>query len=335
MESLARQLRLGRLAYRLWHRPRQWCDWGRRYGWRLTWRAARGERAMAAAVRSLPAPPPPQQRLDAPVCFLTGRHFWQQTAFCIHSLLRQGRTGVRLYLASDGTLDPGLGDRLIALFPDARILGHDELDEQTAAALPPARYPTLHAHRRRFVLLRKLTDTLAGQRGYRLFLDSDMLFWRRPDELLNRVGRSEPLYMADLGDDGYALPRAVLKQRLGVEAAPGVNSGLVGVHAERVDWDLVERACLLLVAEGRDQRLLEQTLWALILAGQDARPLDAGEYRVVIDSPGLQAALVAGRPVLLHYAWHARLPYGADEWRHYIETLAPNPVATAPDAANP
>lgn len=323
------------LAYRLWYRPRRWCDWGRTYGWRLTWHAAWGERAMAAAARRLPAAPLPQQRLATPVYCLTGRRFWHQTAFCLHSFLRQGRVSPPLCLASDGSLDSVISARLTALFPEARILGDDELDERTAAALPPAHYPTLHAHRRRFVLLRKLTDTLAGERGYRLFLDSDMLFWHQPDELLNRAARSEPLYMADLGDDGYAVPRAVLKQRLGIEPAPGVNSGLVGAHAERVDWDLIERACKLLVAEGRDQRLLEQTLWAVVMASQEARPLDAGDYRLVIDPPGLRAVLAAGRPALLHYAWHARLPYLAHEWRHYVETLAPNPAAAAPDSAIP
>jgi hypothetical protein len=335
LKGIGNRIGLGRLAYRVWHRPRQWCDWGRTYGWHLTWRAAWGDRAMAAAARRLPAPPPAQQRLAAPVYCLTGRRFWHQTAFCLHSLLRQGRTSLTLHIASDGTLDSVLSGRLAALIPEARILGHDELDERTAAALPPARYPTLHAHRRRFVLLRKLTDTMAGERGYRLFLDSDMLFWRRPDELLSRAERSEPLYMADLSDDGYALSRAMLKQRIGVEPAPGVNSGLVGAHAERVDWDLIERACKLLVAEGRDQRLLEQTLWAVVLAGQQARPLDAREYRLVIDPPGLRAALATGRPTLLHYAWHARLPYVADEWRLYVETLAPMPGTPIPDATKP
>ncbi len=129
------------------------------------------------------------------------------------------------------------------------------------------------AHRRRFVLLlRKLTDTLAGERGYRLFLDSDMIFWRRPDELLGRLARAEPFYMADLGDDGYTLPRSVLQEKLGLTPAPGVNSGVVAVRPEEVDWDLLERACVLLLAEGRDQRLLEQTLWAVVLGPQNARP---------------------------------------------------------------
>jgi len=317
-QGVAKRIGLGQLVYRVWYRPRQWCAWGHAYGWRLAWRAATGGYTMAAAVRRLPELPAVTARLDIPVYFLTGRRFWHQTAFCVHSFLRYSCARMPLRFISDGTLDTTISERLTTLFPDAQTLGHHELDERTAAALPPSRYPTLHAHRRRFVLLRKLIDTLAGEHGYRLFLDSDMLFWRRPDELLSRAGRSEPLYMADLGEGGYTLPPAVLKQRLGVEPAPAVNTGLVGAHADNVDWDLLERACALLLAEGQDQRLLEQTLWAILLAQQNARALPASDYRVVIDPLACRAALAEGRPVLLHYAWHARLFYAADEWRRYL-----------------
>ena len=257
-----------------------------------------------------------------PIYFLTGRRFWQQTLFCAHSFVRQSGLGAEFRFVSDGTMDDEIAQRLTRLFPAARVLSHAELDEKLAAALPPARFPTLHAHRRRFVLLRKLTDTLAGERGYRLFLDSDMVFWRRPDEMLARLARAEPFYMADLGDDGYTLPRSVLQEKLGITPAPGVNSGVVAVRPEDVDWDLLERACALLLAEGRDQRLLEQTLWAIVLGAQNGRPLPAADYRLVIDPPACREAIAAGRPALLHYAWHARLVYAASEWQAYLNSCA-------------
>jgi hypothetical protein len=319
---LARQLSLGRIVYRFWHRPRQWCDLARTYGWGLNARAALGERRMGAAAARLPSLPAGETKLTAPIYFLTGRRFWPQTLFCAHSFVRHSGMGAEFRFVSDGTMDDEIARQLTRLFPDARILGHAGLDEKIASVLPPARFPTLHAHRRRFVLLRKLTDTLAGELGYRLFLDSDMIFWRRPDELLARLARAEPLYMADLGDDGYTLARSVLQEKLGVIPAPGVNSGVVAVHPEKVDWDLLERACALLLAEGRDQRLLEQTLWAIVLGAQNGRPLPAADYRLVIDPPAGREARAAGRPALLHYAWHARLLYSASEWQHYFNPPA-------------
>jgi hypothetical protein len=317
--TTARELGLGRLFYRWIHQPFALAG---DYGWQLVFRAMLGERRMCMAAARLPAPPPGGTKLLAPVYFLTGRRFWQQTLFCAHSFVQTNSIAAEFYFVSDGTMDDGIARQLMRPFPTARVLGHAELDEKLAAALPPARFPTLHAHRRRFVLLRKLTDTLAGEHGYRLFLDSDMIFWRRPDELLARVARSEPFYMADLGDDGYTLPRSVLRERLGVTLAPGVNSGVVAVRPEAVDWDLLERACALLLAEGRDQRLLEQTLWAVVLGAQNAQPLPAADYRVVIDPPACREAIAAGRPALLHYAWHARLLYAAAEWQYYLNSSA-------------
>ena len=318
MKTLARRLRLGRLVYRVWHRPRQWCDLARSYGWGLSTRALVGERGMRAAASHLPPPSDGGTKTSPPTCFLTGRRFWHQTLFCAHSFMRHSGQKAAFYFISDGTLDEAISRRLTTVFPTARVLGHVELEERLATALPPERYPTLREHRRRFVLLRKLTDFLAGENGYRLFLDSDMIFWREPNELLVRLARAEPLYMADIGAEGYAMPRATLRERLGVTPASGVNSGLVAVRAEEVDWDLLERACALLLAEGRDQRLLEQTLWAIVLGAQDAQPLPAADYRVVIDPPACRAAIAAGRPALLHYAWHARLPYAAAEWQEYL-----------------
>ncbi|MDE3084846.1 MAG: hypothetical protein KGJ37_06480 [Verrucomicrobiota bacterium] len=292
------------------------------YGYKLAWHAAIGECQMRRAAACLPPlKPGAYGELPIGICFLTGQSLMHQTLFCAHSFARHYGSAARFYFLSDGSLDSAATQLFASKFFNARVITHDELDERLAAALPPIRYPTLHAHRRRFVLLRKLTDTLAGQQGYRVFFDSDMIFWKRPEELIARAERNEPFYMADLGEGGYTLPRAVLKQKLGVDPAPGVNSGLVAACAEKVDWDLIERACVLLLDEGHDRRLLEQTLWAIVLGAQTAQPLPAADYRLVIDPPAWRAAISAARPVLLHYAWHARLPYVASEWRQYLNSI--------------
>jgi hypothetical protein len=309
----------GRMAYRCWHRPRQLCDLARTYGWRLVAGALANEPFMRRAARRLP-PPEPVSGTRAPAYFLTGQRFWHQTAFCAHSLRRNGGEGTPLIFTSDGSLDGACASALLAIFPDARILSDRDAEGRIAAVLPPTRYPVLHAHRGRFVLLRKLLDTLTDMEGYGLVLDSDMLFWRRPDSLLARAEREQPFYLSDIGEEGYTLPLRELKSALGVEAAAGVNSGLVAAHAGKVDWDLMERACRLLVGSAGDQRLLEQTLWAIALGGQDAKRLCEADYRVVIDPDGWRAAMEEN-PVLIHYAWHARLPFVAGEWRRYLRTV--------------
>lgn len=323
LRTWARQRGLGRIAYRLIHQPSAQFDLARTYGWRLACQAWRGSIQMRRAATALPPLPLPSLLLAAPVCFLTGHRFIHQTMFCAHSFARWSPLRASFVFLSDGSLTADQALTLRQNFPGATVLDGAAQDLAVAAALPPEKFPGLHALRPKFVLLRKLTDAMAGRRGYRLFFDSDMLFWREPSELLARVTAVEPLYMADIGDDGYTVSRTILAGKFGVPVAAGVNSGLVGLTAERIDWELLERACAFLLESQGDRRLLEQTLWAVVLGAQTARPLDAHTYRTVIDP--LQWAKVREQessPALLHYAWHARLPYTAGEWRRYLKESA-------------
>jgi hypothetical protein len=212
LRTTTRRLGLGRLLFRWVHRPRALA---RDYGWRLVWRAARGEARMKRAARRLPPPPPDRaEQIDATLCFLTGERFLHQTLFCAHSWAAHAHVGVPIEFISDGSLAPGHVRALQRLFPGAKVRLPDELDRAVAAALPPEKFPALHAVRKKFVLLRKLTDAMAGRRGYRLFLDSDMRFWAKPDELLARCRSATPLYMADTVADGYTAG-AVRKSKAG------------------------------------------------------------------------------------------------------------------------
>ncbi|MDD3180126.1 MAG: hypothetical protein PHQ04_07200 [Opitutaceae bacterium] len=310
----------GRLAYRWWHRPRQKIALARTYGWSVVWHAARGECAMRRAARRLPPLPAlPESLPGIRICFLTGRNFVHQTAFCAHSFATQARTDTRFEFLSDGSLTSEDAATLLHLFPRAQVHNIAGQDQRVCQTLPPSKFPVLHAVRRDYVFLRKLTDAMAGTTGYRLYFDSDMLFWRQPEELLARAATRNPLYMADIVDDGYTMTRDAITRSLGVAAATGVNAGLVGLDASRIDWELMERACESLRNSPGDQRLLEQTLWAIALGAQDARPLAADTYRLVIDPMQWHAARIqTPSPALLHYAWHARLPYTASEWRRYL-----------------
>lgn len=319
LRKFGRQFHLGRIVYALYFRPRQQLDLAGTYGWRLVLNAQFGTYAMRRAADRLELPGGATGSLATPVCFLTGRKFVHQTLFCAHSFARAAGVLPPYEFISDGSLQGAGAAALRRLFPQAIVPTDCELEERVATALPPAKFRNLHALRRSFVLLRKLTDAMAGQVGYRLLFDSDMLFWSEPRELLRTIAAQMPLYLADTVDDGYTATRAEITRALGVPVATGVNSGLVGLDATRIDWELMERACAFLRSAPGDQRLLEQTLWALALGAAEARPLDSAAYRVVVDPPHWQTACAqAPAPVLLHYAWQARLPYAAHEWRRYL-----------------
>lgn len=321
--ELARRLGLGQLIYRHVHRPLGQLSLGRQYGYRLLWRAKRGEKAMRRAALLLPPPATANRHaLDVPVCFLTGKAFLHQTLFCLHSLSRHVGSPSTIEILSDRSLDHQDEAAVRRLWPHARVCFLEELDATVAAALPPRRFPALHRARKELVLMRKLMDSMAGRTGIRMLLDSDMLFWDRPAELLSFMAGGTPCHMRDIAPDGYTLPRAALERHLGTPVASWVNSGLVLLDAGRIDWELLERACAYMLESSGDRRLLEQTLWAVALGPMGGRALDGQAYAVAIDPPGWEA-LRRKRPgpALMHYAWHARLPYAAEEWHRYLRSL--------------
>jgi hypothetical protein len=314
-----RQRGYGRLIYRWIYRPIQYLDYARMYGLPMVVRAAVGDTAMHRAARNLKQLPPTAGEFTVPVICLTGRRFIHQSLFCAHSFARAAGVNPLLEFLSDGNLSDENSATLLRLFPQATVRNHADLDDIVREALPPSKFPVLHAVRKNFVLLRKLTDAMAGRRGYALLFDSDMIFWREPHELLDRAGKGESLYLTDTVADGYTVSRAELGRTLGVPVAVGVNSGLVGLDSSKIDWELIERACEFLRSARGDQRLLEQTLWAIALGAANAIPLDPSTYRVVIDPTQWRRARHGKpAPVLLHYAWHARFPYTAGEWRRYL-----------------
>ena len=322
LQTWLRELGVGRLLYRTLYRPGETVALAQAHGLRLVCQARYGDWSMRRASLCLPVSAAlDQNRFPGTICFLTGAKFIHHTLFCAHSFATHTGIHTPFEFLSDGSLNEDHTRALHRLFPSAIVRHKEELDRAVLAALPPERFPVLHATRGKFVLLKKLTDAMAGQSGYRLFLDSDMLFWRRPQELLDRVHAGAPLYMRDIVDNGYTISAAELGQSLGTPVALGVNSGLIGLDAGRLDWNLLERACAYIENSIGNQRLLEQTLWAVALGKQDAKPLDERAYKVLV-APKDFSPVVADAASLLHYAWYSRLVYSAADWRRYLASLS-------------
>jgi hypothetical protein len=141
--------------------------------------------------------------------FLTGRRFWYQTAFCLHSLRQQGGE-IRAVFVDDGSFTDALIAEMQRQFPGSRVLRASATEAHLDACLPASRYPTLRAQRRTYLHLRKLTDVHAGRTGWRLVLDSDMLFFRPPVALLAWLREPDrPIHMLDV-HDAYGYPATSL-----------------------------------------------------------------------------------------------------------------------------
>ncbi len=188
--------------------------------------------------------------------------------------------------------------RLRAHFPDSRFVSTAEADAGVEARL--AAYPRLLAARRKAVMLRKLIDPVVfGRADSLLLLDTDVLFFRRPTELLAAVSDRRPVnwHNADVGD-WYNITAGQAAARYGVALVQRLNAGLSLVRRAALRFDEMDEFSADADVMSRPW-LAEQTIHALLGSRHGAEVLPP-TYRVST-GPGLTAD--DGRPLVAkHYA---------------------------------
>jgi hypothetical protein len=209
-----------------------------------------------------------------------------------------------LYWHQGGPLSPKARELLKKHFPESVLLTSQETDAAVEAALAARGLATSSAARRRAFMLRKYFDpVLLGQSDYALAFDTDVLFFRRPDVILNAVasGDSRAMYNRDRGF-WYNLSADAVREKFGVELAPEINAGLALFRRDSVDLDFADRV----LAHNEmyaDPWLTEQTLQAIVASRAGIAHLPP--TYAVSTLPGLAAA--DGSPLCSkHYPGHPR-----------------------------
>jgi hypothetical protein len=315
MRAHLRSLGLGRALYRLYHAPAGILRDSFRAGgpWQAR-RTARGCSEMEAAARRLPPPKYRDGARPIPVHVLTGRRFWHQTAFCLHTLSTHAGRPVHPVLYDDGSLSPEETGPLTRLFPAARVVPPAESLAGLEAHLPRGRFPALRDRWERYPNIRKLIDPHLGSRGWKLVIDSDMLFFREPSFLSGWIDSpGAPLHALDV-QSSYGYSRQLLDGLAGSPLAELVNVGLCGLDSGALDWERIELWCrTLLEREGRSY-YLEQALVALLVAGRACSVAPAADY---VTLPRPPEALEC-RAVMHHYVAESKRWYFQHNWRRAV-----------------
>ena len=194
------------------------------------------------------------------------------TAFCAYSLLEQTSANIVPTILDDGTLGPAEFGQLRRILPQSEYLNREECESRVQGVLPRERYPVLHQMRNKLPLMRKLIDLHAGLEGWRLFLDSDMLFHREPRWMLNWLQAPQhPTYMWDY-QNSYGYSENVLRAALGKPMLPMVNTGFYGLQSNGIDWDHLEHWAQHLYSVEGVNHFSEQCLIALAMSENGSRP---------------------------------------------------------------
>lgn len=273
-----------------------------------------GENRMRHAAANLPIETRrPKSDPSAALVFLTGSKYWHETLFCIRSLLRVLPDPPPIRIISDGSLS----DRLIAIYkrqlPHSEIITTAEVEASIDTNLPRDRFPMIRFYRDHKPIIRKLTDVFSITKEPQLLLDSDMLFYSPPHELMAWLKEPrEFIAMRDIKDAyGYSLD--LMQSLTGAPIPSEVNIGVFGLSGREIDWDEIEHWIRVLTeTEGLKYNLC-QALSAMLYAKHAHTILDPDTYLLL---PGRSETLQP-TAIMHHYVAESKQWYRRYAWRHY------------------
>jgi hypothetical protein len=310
MKATARALGLGRLKLYGYHRPigliRQSIAEG---GPIEQIKTERGRRRMIIAAGKLPTLPELPDLHGAKVNFLSGAKFWYQTLFCFVSLQQNSPFRITPVIHADGTLDAATRAAIASVVPWAVFIDAATLEEKLDRLLPESRFPTLRARRLEYPHLRKLTDIHLGQADWGLVLDSDVLFFRRPDAVLEWFEDPRAIYMQDIRN-AYGYTAALMQELAGCNVPDKVNVGLYALDRNLIDWNRLEYWCRIQIEREKRNYLQEQGLTALLIAKQKGSPLSASDYVLM---PDIDEGF-APKAIMHHYVSQSKRSYFQHGW---------------------
>ena len=225
--------------------------------------------------------------LDLEIHLLTCHRDLLDALWCLKTYYHFSDTRPALVVHDDGTLRSSDFATLLQHFPGCRIIRRADADAELTEFLSAHPHCLRFRLRRDFYCALKLFDAFHHARADRLLLlDSDLLFFRRPVELLQHVAADRPCFLRDY-QDAYAMPRGALEATFEMAVEPRVNAGLMFLrrrqYADNLDF-FESYFRRLTTDEPKDVNRHEQTLHAILLSKYGAAPLSDG-YQISDRAP--------------------------------------------------
>lgn len=217
---------------------------------------------------------------------LTCERDWLDLIWALKSFFATANLKFRLCIHEDGSLREESAVLLRSHFPDAQlVLRRDANERLNDEGL--RKYPRCASLRAANVLALKVFDFKTYLRSDRLMLvDSDVLFFRRPEILLERILDTKYRYNS-LNRDwgmGYSVDPHATQALVPFRIQSHINAGLGLMHRHSYDFELFEWSLGLPGILSHPHRI-EQTLVALACSrfGHEFLP---SEYDVTLDKAG-------------------------------------------------
>jgi hypothetical protein len=207
-----------------------------------------------------------------------------------------------LVIHIQGNVASRVVDRLHHHFPQARLVLRPEADRLVEQHLSAHGFNRVLAARRASPFMLKLTDFPILSDAHRiLMLDSDVIFFAEPAELLRHASSAAPVtvFQRDLAST-YNIAEAEAYAKFGVRMAAAVNTGIALVPRQNVDFDRCE-AFLAHPEVAKCTGWIEQTLYSLCASEKGKVAFLPESYLVSLDPLAILDGIVAR-----HYAGLSR-----------------------------
>lgn len=275
-------------------------------------------RALAPVLHT---PPTPTAVLNAGaayelhlVCYFAD---YLSAMWALKSYLQYVDHDVHLYVHVQGHAPWWMRRRLLRHFPNARLVLQDEADRIVIPWLAERRYTRLAQLRESAAVMLKLVDVaLIGRLNRMLLLDSDVLFFKAPTELLAAAGDHTTTTFQQDAFSCYVLSREQALSAFQIELVERVNTGIVAIDRSAIDLGLCERLVEHPTFWDRRSGWGEQTLYALLGSARGRVDLLPPTYAISMEEEPRPASVVAR-----HYSGPSRryltsdgIPWLRREW---------------------
>lgn len=307
---------VGQLVYKVFYKPTLSIRYNLNHFGLIGWYKMRqGEKQMKKAAANID----PLKLSDDHLltcCYLTGANYWHQTIICAYSLIKALEGQVKIKIYSDGTLQEQHIALIKRMAPGIEFVSKNKVDEHLDSFLPANKFPTLHYLRQWHPFFQRLIDIHASA-SWTIHLDSDMIFFARPNHIIDAYKTKRAVYMQEQLNSSYFVDDVkTLADKYNMNCISFVNGGIIGYNSNEVDYnDLEEKAKLLLENyPGAGPAQVEQTIMSYLLFKQNARPLSKEQYTIFYDSE----LSLKDNHIVRHYIFKAKLPYFDTEWKKAI-----------------
>jgi hypothetical protein len=186
---------------------------------------------------------------------VTSRDDIQMTMWCLKSLFFYSKETWDVWIADNGDINSEQTSLLKRHFPGIRIIPRSHLDAKSLEPTKPYPNITWLRYSRKYAPSLKLFDPIFNlTEGRFLLLDSDVLFFQRPSEILTAL----------------RLPDARIPFRFNVEASGAINSGLAVVDKNVLNLAEIEQALSYMTSRQRNSWTVEQDIYIEIAKGRYA-----------------------------------------------------------------